>query len=113
MALAHISIGKALCWTLGAVGAFLFAVDPTWKMFIVGALIASIPPTITGIFALRLQAKNAISLGRVEQKVDGAATVLRANFDKQSDELSASQGKLAHAEGHREGSDEERARDVK
>lgn len=108
MTLPYITMGKIVSLSIGFVVAFLFALDPTWKMFIVGMFIASIPPTITGLFALRLQAKNSAALGRVENKVDGAATVLRENFDKKTEQLSDTKVQLAHAEGHREGSEGER-----
>jgi hypothetical protein len=99
MTLAHIGIGKAISWAIGLAVAFLFAMDPTWKMFVVGALIASIPPTITGIFALRLQAANKVALGRVETKVDGNTDELRKRLNQKTDELAGSQMAAAHLEG--------------
>ena len=103
MALAHISLGKVVSLAVGATVAFVVAMDPTWKMFIVGALIASIPPTITGLFALRLQAKNGAALGRVEHKVDGAAEILRASSV-------AANSRADQAEGEARGIESERTR---
>jgi hypothetical protein len=103
MSLAHISLGKVVSLAVGAIAAFVVAMDPTWKMFIIGALIASIPPTITGVFALRLQAKNASKLDTIKDQTDGIIGKLTMKAD--------AAGSLAdHAAGVQQERVEERAR---
>lgn len=121
MTIAHIAIAKGVCIGIGVAAAAAFAIDPTYKMFAITAVIASIPPTITGIFNNRLAAKNqALNsgklheiktiatetkvqtdgiLGRMSAKVDRA----EAKVDQQADELKAATTRADSAEGREVG----------
>jgi hypothetical protein len=104
MSPAHASIGKVVVITINMMAVAFFALDPSVKVAYI---------SLAGVFLTNITALVMfyLKLTRVEEKVDGTATALRENFDKKSDQLTETKGQLAHAEGHREGSDEERARD--
>jgi hypothetical protein len=124
MALAHIGIAKVVHIAIGAVAAAAFALDPSYKMFAIAMLVAGTPPTITGLFSMRLQAKalklqaqNAQTLHKVEEQTDGIfsrmsekADQAQAKSDQQGVALRAATTRADSAEGRREGVESEQER---
>jgi hypothetical protein len=94
MTLPHYAAYKLGAWGVGLGAGAIFAfvekdVVLTRYLFLYGIAIATIPPTVTGIFSLILQ-------HRVEKKVDGILS--KAKEDEQ-----AALKRADHAEGRREG----------
>jgi hypothetical protein len=135
MTIAHIGALKVASWAIGVIAAAVFAIDPSYKMFVITALIAATPPTITGIFNNRLQAKvlrmqaenqahNAEKLhdvktivSEVKHQTDGVLTAVLAKADKaemksdqQAVDLKAATTRADTAEGRREGVEAEQGR---
>jgi hypothetical protein len=97
MGLHHLGLLKVGSWLFGLlVGAVVFAMDPTTKAFLFGLCIASIPPTITGLFTLR-------KLNRIDVNVDGRLGKLLNEKDAADAKLADKSAQLAHAQGRREG----------
>lgn len=115
MSLAPVSVGvgKVASWAIGFAVAFLIAMDPTWKMVIVGAIIASIAPTITGIFALVLQSKNKVTLGEIKHQTDGILGKMTEKADQAQTALAVATTRADQAEGEARGVASERARGTK
>jgi hypothetical protein len=107
MALAHISLGKVAYWVGNAVSVALAAfgvIDPAIKVALIG--LAGV--ALTNLTALIMV---YLKLSHVEKKVDGNTDALQERLGARNDQLIEAAGQLAHEKGHREGSDEERARD--
>lgn len=98
MTLPHYAAYKLGAWGVGIAGGALFAffqkdVATSPSILLYGAAIVTIPPTITGLFGIWLQARSA---KRVEHKVDGILTAAHAG------ELAATK-RADFADGRREG----------
>jgi hypothetical protein len=99
MTLAHVSVWKIASWMIGIIVAVIGAMDASWKILIVGALIASIAPTITGIFSLVLQTRAATKLDKIGEQTDGMNKALQARADTKQDQLIAANKRADHADG--------------
>ena|ERR1035438_7865174 len=129
MTVAHIAVAKVISSAVGyLIAAVIFVMDPSYKMFIIALLVASTPPTITGIFNNRLQAKamriqaenqaqNSTKLHEIKNQTDGIFASMSAKADKaeaksdlQTVELKAATTRADNAEGRREGVEAEQAR---
>lgn len=84
-----------------AIGAVIFAMDPTVKTFLFAAAIVSIPPTITGIFSI-------IKMGKLGEQMNGINSRLEDKNKVQGAQLAIKSEEAAHAAGRREGSEAER-----
>jgi hypothetical protein len=103
MTLPHIAVWKIGYTAIGLLTATIYAIDPTYKVFILAVIIAAIPQMVTGIFGLMHDRRMERKLDNVGEKVDGINSKLR------EDEKLAS-ARADHAEGFTKGSDSERER---
>jgi ADP-ribosylglycohydrolase len=71
MSLPHIAAWKVGYTALGLVAAAIYAIDPTYKVFIVAVVVAAIPQSITGAFGI-------IHDRRIERKIDKVERVTEA-----------------------------------
>jgi hypothetical protein len=129
MTVAHIAVAKVVSSAVGyLIAAVVFVMDPSYKMFVIALLIAGTPPTITGIFNNRLQAKalriqaenqaqNTEQLHAIKGQTDGIFAQMSAKADKaearsdlQTVELKAATRRADNAEGRRDGVEAEQAR---
>jgi hypothetical protein len=107
MSLAHVSIGKVLCVAANVIIVAVVAMDPTVKVAIIAGValvLANIPTLIVGL--LNRQAVKEMSInvdGNLRRLLDDKVTASAAH--------AVTSNELAREVGHREGSDEERARD--
>ena len=107
MTLAHVSLGKIALWAANVAIAVFFAVDPTVKV----AIIAGSALVLTNVPAIIIAVLNRKAVEKMSINVDGNLKRLLDEKVTAASEHVVTSEKLAHAEGVREGSDAERARD--
>lgn len=104
MALAHVSLGKIAYVAIHVVALAFFALDPSERVAYIGlAGVALTNLTALVIFYLKLR--------RVDKNVDGIMSRAENKNADQAVQLGAATTRADRAEGHLEGSNEERARD--
>jgi hypothetical protein len=104
---AHVSIGKAAYITVTVVAVAFYALDPTVQV----ALIAGTALVLTNVPAIIIALLNRKAVDKMSINVDGNLKRLLDDKAAASAEHLVTSEKLAHAEGLKQGSDDERDRD--
>jgi len=121
MSLAHVSLGKVAAWAVSGIAALIFAIDPTIWVAVIAA-VALVTGQCLNYLAIResnrLGQENARIAAENREATKAMSINVDGNLKRLLDEKVASaaahtvtSNELAHEIGHREGSDEERARD--
>jgi hypothetical protein len=118
--LAPISALKALPVAVGSLAAIAIALRPEYIVALIGGgalVLAAVPLFVVQLMTLRATQRNELIGLRSEKvvqqmhiDVDGNLKKLIADKEEQALEMIAQSRKLAHAEGAKQGSDEERNR---
>jgi hypothetical protein len=97
MPLTHLSLGKIAYVAANAFIVAFYAIDPSVKVAWIG---------LGGVLVT-----NLCALAMFYMKLRAGQEKMQGSIDGKLDTLIDAKGRLAHAEGRQQGSDEERARD--
>jgi phosphate/sulfate permease len=114
MTLHHYAAAKIVSVGVSLAGAVVFAMDKDERI----AYIALATAGVGGIVAITLQImsrrtakETKDTVVQIAVNVDGTLSKLREEMLKKDAQLADAQQKLSHAEGHREGGEQERDRE--
>jgi hypothetical protein len=117
MSLPHIAAWKIGYTAYGLLVAAIYAIDPTFKVFILAVVIAAIPQTVTGIFGLmhdrRMELKQEESLRKqdlAQQALDSVGQKVDGILAKSHQDEKAATVRAIDAEAFTRGSESERER---